>query len=244
MQQDGDIDYSTYSLSELYEISKRIDADKYPRNFHNLSGEIERRRAAEDTPQNHESTGPVFPAIPTPQQTILDRIRNLGTAAKVGIGCAIAAFALAGIVVAVFALAFFTGARNQAPVEEFLSEAIPTISSWDPEGSSRLFAPEAREQVDPDDLRRLFKTYAELGELKSFDTPRFLRVSSSTEIPYRTVLTYDVEAEYSAGGARLTFELVRGKTRNLMIWHLKIDSKAFLRPLDEESTAGSEQSGT
>jgi hypothetical protein len=47
MHQDGDIDFSRYTLEQLDDAVARIDRERYPINSRNLMAEHERRRAAE-----------------------------------------------------------------------------------------------------------------------------------------------------------------------------------------------------
>ena len=127
---------------------------------------------------------------------------------KALVGCA----ALLGLgLVAAVALVLFVTAKESKYDRialPFFEEVMPVLSTWDPEALEGYWAPEIRDQTEPEKLRRLFQMFQALGPLVSFDEPEFQNVGVTTEVPYPSVVLYVIEAEYEAGRATLTFRLV------------------------------------
>ena len=161
----------------------------------------------------------------------------MSTMLKVGIGCAIAI----GLVVVFFAsivgFFFYKKARLDKQAVPFLDAYIVELSSWDPERVKSYWAPEVLAQVKPEQTERLFLMYQRLGKLKSHDRPEIRQVGAHTGIPYPELATYQVSAEFDAGPALLTIQLVRARTNQPRIWFLNIDSEAFLPPAESHDTS-------
>ena len=97
----------------------------------------------------------------------------------------------------------------------YLEKVIPKISTWEVDAIKRNMPPEAVESLSPEQLEAVVKEFSKLGELESFSTPKFDRISKERKgnaikgiEDTETVLTYTSQAVYENGEAKLTFKLI------------------------------------
>lgn len=100
-------------------------------------------------------------------------------------------------------------------VVPYLEKVIPKISTWEVEVIKRNMSPEAVESLSPEQLEAVVNEFSKLGELESFSTPKFDRISKERKgnaikgiEDTETVLTYTSQAVYENGEAKLTFKLI------------------------------------
>ena len=147
---------------------------------------------------------------------------------KVGIGCAVALAVVVLCIVSLWVFVHYKQTMYDKRVIPFLDEYLVHLSTWDPAEVEGYWAPEVRAKLKPEDVGRLFLLYRRLGRLKSHDRPRFRQVSATTEVPYPELVTYQVDAIFEAGPARLTVNMVTDEQGQLKIWYIEIKSDAFL----------------
>ena len=92
MQQDGNVDYSTYSVEELLEAWETIDADAYPLNLQKLRDELATRNLVVQLPPE---TSPAGTKTGEPGSRAMWSAREL--IAQVVIGLCIGALVLAAM---------------------------------------------------------------------------------------------------------------------------------------------------
>lgn len=147
---------------------------------------------------------------------------------KIGIGC----LGCLGLTVVMFAvvLGLIALKKNKYDpiVQPYLAEVIPDLSQWETAAFASEFVPEVGEQYTQAELERMVGWFSMLGELESFEEPQFQRIRSSTEVPYPSVVTYGVEAEYENGAASITFELVPVDEGEVGIWSVQFNSEALI----------------
>jgi hypothetical protein len=155
---------------------------------------------------------------------------------KIAIGIAIGCAAL--IVLAIVAVASLIGfislkkTKYDKVAIPFIESYIVELSSWEPDRVRQYWAPEVLAQLDPEETERLFLAYRQLGALQSHDPPLFLQVGAHTKIPYSALVTYQVPARFDGGEALLTIQLVPTESEGLKVWHIHIESDAFLPQLE------------
>ena len=161
----------------------------------------------------------------------------MSTRKKILLGCGGLVVLAAVVAVSLVGLILAKKRQYDRIAFPFFEEVIPVLSTWDSKQFRAYWAPEVIEQIDTKMMRRLFALYRQLGGLVSYEEPEFQNIVVSTEIPYPAVVLYLVSAEYEAGEAMLTFQLVRTDEGKLKVWSLGINSDAFL-PLGDEVESG------
>jgi hypothetical protein len=159
------------------------------------------------------------------------------TAKKVAIGCAALVVLAVAMVASIVGLVWVKKAKYDKVAIPFLESYMLELVSWDPERVRQHWAPEVVAQMKPEETRRLFLAYRQLGALQSHDRPEFRQVGAHTRIPYSALVTYQVSARFDAGEALLTFQLVPTESNGLRIWYLNIDSEAFLPELEPKASS-------
>ncbi len=110
----------------------------------------------------------------------------------------------------------------------YIEEALPDLTTWEPLRFEQHFAREVLEGTGHDKIARMFNWYSILGPLQSFDKPEFRRISKTLGVPYPSVLTYSVEAQFERGPALITFNLVPVAEGEFRVWGVSINSDALI----------------
>jgi len=77
---------------------------------------------------------------------------------------------------------YLKSAEYKETAVPYIKEKIPELSLWNPEVAKKYLAPEALEITKDEDLAKLMRWFSKLGNLKSFDEPQFVNVSSSATL--------------------------------------------------------------
>ena len=110
----------------------------------------------------------------------------------------------------------------------YIEDVMPDLTTWEPLRFEQHFAPEVLEQNGHDRIAPMFNWYSVLGALRSFETPEFHRISKSLGVPYSSVVTYTVRAEFERGPALITFNLVPVTDEELKVFGVFINSDALI----------------
>lgn len=115
-------------------------------------------------------------------------------------------------------------------VVPYLEKIIPKISTWEVDVIKRQMPPEALGNLSPEHLSAVVNEFSKLGDLQSFSTPKFDRVSEErkskgiTGSETQTILTYMSQAVYENGEAVLTFKLItEDEIAQLLYFNVKSD---------------------
>ena len=138
----------------------------------------------------------------------------------------------------------WTKHRHQEGVQEFADEFMPTVTSRDYDVIESYFAPEIRRAVDPEEQRRIFEWFGQLGELRSFEDPKLTNIQTSTNIPYSKILLYRFVAHFSNGDAVVDLRLVQASNGQYLVWGVHINSDALLPQAPDEEKSVEKQTTT
>ena len=153
-----------------------------------------------------------------------------------GIGVGLVVLAL---IVALAGLWFFVRAKQSKydPVAiPYIEEALPVISRWELDDFREFFVPEVLEGMSEQEMERFFLWFSRLGSLQTFEEPEFVQISASTDVPYPSLITYQVSAQYENGEATVTFVLVPVDSETVKLWLFHIDSLALLPTMEGAET--------
>ncbi len=95
----------------------------------------------------------------------------------------------------------------------YMEKVLPQISTWDAEVVKQYMAPEVLQTVTDEHLQALMAALAKIGTLESIGEFSFENKASGDNVQFvdSTVITYEVDAQYSSGPAVVTLRLlVRG----------------------------------
>jgi hypothetical protein len=126
----------------------------------------------------------------------------------------------------------------------FANEIMPLVASSDYESFEPYFAPEISEAADPEEFRRIFEWFRQLGELQSFEEPKLVNIQAATNIPYSKILLYRFLAHYSNGDASVDLGLVQDSSGRYLVWGIHINSEALLPQTSEEQPSSEKRTTT
>ena len=95
----------------------------------------------------------------------------------------------------------------------YMEKVLPQISTWDAEIVKQYMAPEVLETVTDENLQALMAALSKIGTLESVGEYSFENKVSGDDdkLGAATVITYEIDAQYSSGPAVVTLRLlVRG----------------------------------
>jgi len=127
-----------------------------------------------------------------------------------------------------FGYGYMQGKRFDPTVIPYVEQAIPQLSRWDVAATRALLDEEALRRVSDDDLAKMMDYLTRIGELQSFDKPRFRSTSKAmtTGAIERDVVTYRVKANYSSGPVEITLSLVE-RSGDYALLHFNFQSQAL-----------------
>lgn len=92
----------------------------------------------------------------------------------------------------------------------YIAQVLPELSSWDVERVTPCMVPEVIKTISPEDLKRLLMSLSQIGDLQSIGDATFKNESAgnSAKYPDSSVITYDIETQYSSGPVTVTLSLL------------------------------------
>jgi hypothetical protein len=111
----------------------------------------------------------------------------------------------------------------------YVKEAIPAITSWNPQKVRALMQPQISQTISDADLSKLLGWLSKLGALKGIDEPQFDNVFSGADTNYGSykIVTYDVLAHFDHGDAKIVLRIM-DKGGVLKVFAFNINSKALM----------------
>lgn len=133
------------------------------------------------------------------------------------------------LIIAMFGWSFYSYMKYDEMAIPFINENLPLIATWDYEKYSHLFTAEAREILETEKGRKILSKFSELGALKSYDDPVYLKSESGVFAGRGAyeVFYYSIPATFEAGKANITL-LLTTENDKILIYRLNIDSEVFL----------------
>jgi len=112
----------------------------------------------------------------------------------------------------------------------YMEKVLPQISSWDANTVKQYMAPEVLQSVSTTDLENLMAALSKIGQLKSIGKFSFKNKASGDNVQFTdgTVITYEVEAEYSTGTAMVRLRLLE-RAGSYQVFHFNFQSAALAR---------------
>ena len=109
-----------------------------------------------------------------------------------------------------------------------MEEVLPQISTWDADIVRQYMAPEVLQTVTAENLKNLMAALSKIGELKSISKFSFQNEVSGDNVQFvgGTVITYEVEAEYSSGATVVTIRLLL-RDDSYQVYHFNFQSQAL-----------------
>ena len=110
----------------------------------------------------------------------------------------------------------------------YMEKVLPQISTWDAEIVKQYMAPEVLANVTDKNLQELMAALSVIGTLESVGEYSFENKVSGDDdqLGAATVITYEIDAQYSSGEAIVTLRLlVRGDSYE--VYHFNFQSQAL-----------------
>lgn len=124
--------------------------------------------------------------------------------------------------IAVIAGGFFTWATFKtqevtSAATPFIEKNLPLITTWDIDQFDHLFTEVGLESLKSEQGQKIIRYLAKIGEMKSFETPVFIKSSSklSTKTGKQEVAIFTVEAVFENGPGIITLSLVHQNSQYL-----------------------------
>lgn len=118
--------------------------------------------------------------------------------------------------------------RYDDTVIPYIQEVLPAISKWNPDIVQQYMAAEVLRTVSTEDLEVLMEALSKIGSLQSIGK---MSIKGKTEVDdvqfnKRPLITYEVDAQYSTGDAKVTISLI-DRDPGYDLYHFKFQSKAL-----------------
>lgn len=136
------------------------------------------------------------------------------------------------VIVTVVAIYFGYGqvlsSRYDSDAVPYAERVLPLLSRWDLETTKNLLDEEVLSQVSDEDLEQMLEYLSRIGDLQSFEKPKFRSTSTAltTGAVERDVVTYRVNALYSTGAAEVTLSMI-GDAPDYKLLHFNFQSPAL-----------------
>lgn len=136
------------------------------------------------------------------------------------------------VIVSAVSIYFYYGYSQSShfdpQVVPYVEQVLPLLSRWDLETTKNLLDEEVLNQVSDEDLQKMLNYLSRIGELQSFDKPKFRSTSNAltTGAVERDVVTYQINALYSTGAAEVTLSML-GEAPEYTLLHFNFQSSAL-----------------
>ncbi len=110
----------------------------------------------------------------------------------------------------------------------YMEKVLPQLSTWDAAIARQFMAPEVAQTVTEENLQKLMLALSKLGSLNSITEFSFKNSVGIDDglLSGGTVITYDVESEYSTGAAVVTLRLLE-RSGAYELYHFNFQSAAL-----------------
>jgi len=128
-----------------------------------------------------------------------------------------------------FAWATFKTQKVTNAATPFIEKNLPLVTTWDVSQFDHLFTDVGLESLKSEQGQKIIKYLARIGEMKSFETPVFVKSSSkfSTKTGKQDVAIFTVNAVFENGSGIITLSLVHQNSQYL--FHgVHLDSNYYL----------------
>ncbi len=107
---------------------------------------------------------------------------------------------------------------------------MPIVASWDFERLKPLLTPESLETFETDRGQKIYKMFSKLGQLKSFDEPKFLgaKTGASVGAGAYDIVNFTMLGHFESGDALFTITLATNND-SYLIHYININSDAFIQ---------------
>lgn len=137
---------------------------------------------------------------------------------------------LTAIVLAVGVAVWFgiNASRNTDVARPYFEAQLPVILSWDFQQLEPLLAPSLKEKLSAESGQQVFRQFARLGELKSFEQLQYVGGESDVAVDggVYDLLNFSMVGHFSAGDALVLITLAQTED-NYMLYGLNIRSDAI-----------------
>ena len=127
-----------------------------------------------------------------------------------------------------FYYGYYQSSQYDGTVGPYIQEVLPEISKWNPDIVSQYMAPEILQTVSAEDLKDLMGTLSKIGKLQSIGELSFKNKAAGDNVRFANhpVITYEVEAKYSTGDAKVIISLL-DREGSYEIYHFNFQTKAL-----------------
>ncbi|MCK4503767.1 MAG: hypothetical protein KAU22_12095 [Desulfuromonadales bacterium] len=127
-----------------------------------------------------------------------------------------------------FSYGYYLSSKYADTAIPYMEEVLPQISTWDADIVRQYMAPEVLQTVTAENLKNLMAALSKIGELKSISKFSFQNEVSGDNVQFvgGTVITYEVEAEYSSGATVVTIRLLL-RDDSYQVYHFNFQSQAL-----------------
>ena len=118
--------------------------------------------------------------------------------------------------------------RYDDTVGSYIQEVLPAISKWNPDIVRQYMAPEVLQTVSIEELEHLIAALSKIGTLQSIGKLSFRSKAEVDDVRFekRPLITYEVDAQYSTGDAKVTISLV-DRDGAYDLYHFNFQSNAL-----------------
>ncbi|MFK5926227.1 MAG: hypothetical protein QM483_06330 [Desulfuromusa sp.] len=110
----------------------------------------------------------------------------------------------------------------------YIQKVLPELSTWNPDIVKQYMAPEVLRTVTAEELEGLMGALAKIGSLQSIGKLSFKNKSTldDVQLANHLLITYEVEALYSTGDAKITISLL-GRDGSYDLYSFNFQSEAL-----------------